>query len=109
VTRQGGDAALIQGYITNIWGLAVREVQVLVSGYDSSGTQTGQVIAWGPNEIPPGARASFDVTVPAAAATYDVSVFSWRWTKPPSWGPGRHEGDSWTAQARPGAPYPVPQ
>jgi hypothetical protein len=47
--RQDRDA-LIEGYITNTWGFAVREVRVLVNGYDSSGTQTGQLIAWGPNE-----------------------------------------------------------
>ncbi len=55
VTLQDGDA-LIEGYITNTWGFAAREVRVLVNGYDSSGTQTGQAIAWGPNEIAPGDR-----------------------------------------------------
>ena len=52
MTRQDRDA-LIEGYITNTWGFAVREVRVLVNGYDASGTQTGQVIAWGPNAIQP--------------------------------------------------------
>jgi hypothetical protein len=77
VTRQDRDA-LIEGYITNTWGFAAREVRVLVSGYDPSGTQTGQVIAWGPTAIQPGDRVYFDVTVPAGAATYDVSIFSWK-------------------------------
>jgi hypothetical protein len=93
VTRHDQDA-LIEGYITNNWGFAVREVQVLVNGYDSSGAQTGQVIAWGPNAIQPGDRVYFDVTVPAGAATYDVSVFSWKWTWPPSGG-GSHDEESW--------------
>jgi hypothetical protein len=75
VTRQDQDS-LIEGYITNNWGFAVREVQVLVNGYDSSGAQTGQVIAWDPNAIQPGDRVYFDVTVPAGAATYDVSVYA---------------------------------
>src|SRR5262249_46180125 len=69
--------------------------RVLVNGYDSSGTQTGQVIAWGPNEIQPGDRVYFDVTVPAGAATYDVSIFSWKWKFPPSGGAGRHEEEAW--------------
>jgi hypothetical protein len=93
VTRQDRDV-LIEGYITNTWGFAVREVSVLVNGYDSSGAQTGQVIAWGPNAIQPGDRVYFDVTVPAGAATYDVSIFSWKWTWPPSGGAGRDEEGS---------------
>jgi hypothetical protein len=87
VTPQPPDA-LIEGYITNTWGFAAREVRVLVEGYDASGRQTGQMIAWGPNEIQPGDRVYFDVTVPAGAATYEVSVFSWKWKWPPSSGPG---------------------
>lgn len=97
VTRQDPDA-LIEGYITNTWGFAVREVRVLVNGYDASGVQTGQLIAWGPNDIQPGERVYFDVTVPAGAAAYDVSVFSWRWKWPPSGGRGVT-----TAVARPPA------
>lgn len=85
VTRHDG-GALIDGYITNTWGFAVRDVRVLVNGYDSSGTQTGQVIAWGPGAIQPGNRVYFDVRVPAVAATYDVSIYSWKWTWPPSGG-----------------------
>jgi hypothetical protein len=85
VTRQDRNV-LIEGYITNTWGFAARDVRVLVNGYDSSGTQTGQVIAWGPNAIQPGDSVYFDVTVPAGAATYNVSIYSWRWTRPPSGG-----------------------
>lgn len=80
VTHQGGDA-LVGGYITNAWGYPAEEVRVLVKGYDASGSQVGQLIAWGPNEIEPGDRVYFDVTVPAGAATYDVSVFSWKWRR----------------------------
>lgn len=97
-TRQDG-GALIEGYITNTWGFAVRDVRVLVVGYDASGAQTGQVIAWGPNAIQPGDRVYFDVRVPAAAATYDVSVFSWEWTWPPSGGTSRHEEEAPVARA----------
>ena len=83
VTRQDGDA-LVDGYITNTWGYPSEEVRVLVKGYDASGRQVGQLIAWGPNEIEPGDRVYFDVTVPAGAATYDVSIFSWKWRRRPS-------------------------
>ncbi len=41
----------------------------------------GNVIAWGPNEINPGGRVYFDVTVPGGAASYDVSIFSWNWVQ----------------------------
>lgn len=85
-TPQSGDV-LIEGYITNTWGFAIRDVQVLVNGYDASGRQTGQLIAWGPGAIQPGDRVYFDVTVPAGSATYDVSMYSWKWTWPPSGGP----------------------
>jgi hypothetical protein len=83
VTRGDGDD-LVDGYITNTWGYATQEVRVLVTGYDGSGRQVGQLIAWGPNAIQPGDRVYFDVTVPAGAATYDVSIFSWRWQRSPS-------------------------
>jgi hypothetical protein len=63
VTRQDRDA-LVDGYITNTWGLGVRDVRVLVNAYDASGAQTGQVIAWGPKEIQPEAACA-DVAVRA--------------------------------------------
>jgi hypothetical protein len=81
-----GRAHAHRRYITNTWGLP-SDVRVLVNGYDPSGTQAGQAIAWGPTEIQPGSRVYFDVTVPAgAAATYEVAIFSWKWTWPPSGG-----------------------
>jgi hypothetical protein len=80
-TARGG-ATLIDGYITNTWGFPAQRVRVLVTGYDGGGTAIGQLIAWGPNEITPGTRAYFDVSVPAGAATYDVKIFSWDWVQP---------------------------
>ena len=76
-----GGAALIDGYITNTWGFPAQRVRVLVNGYDAAGRQVGQLIAWGPNEINPGSRHYFDVTVPGGAASYDVSIFSWNWVQ----------------------------
>jgi hypothetical protein len=77
--QQGG--VLIDGYITNTWGFPAQKVRVLVDGYDASGTQVGQLISWGPNEINPGTRVYFDVAVPAGAATYEVSIFSFDWVQ----------------------------
>ena len=68
VTPRGRDA-LVDGYITNTWGYPMRDVRVLVTGYDASGRQVGQLIAWGPNEIDPGSRVYFDVTVTGGAAS----------------------------------------
>ena len=53
---------------------------MLVTGYDASGRQTGQLIAWGPSEIDYGARVYFNVPVPAAAS-YDVAIFAWNWVQ----------------------------
>jgi len=75
------EGALIDGYITNTWGFAAQRVRVLVTGYDASGQQVGQLIAWGPFEIDTGARYYFNVHVPAGAATYEVSIFSWNWVQ----------------------------
>ncbi len=79
-TPRGG-GVLIDGYITNTWGFTAQRVRVLVNGYDAAGKNVGQLIAWGPNEINPGSRLFFNVTVPAGATTYDVSIFSWNWVQ----------------------------
>ncbi len=76
-----GAGVLIDGYITNTWGFPAQRVRVLVNGYDAAGTNVGQRIAWGPNEITPGGRVFFDVTVPSGASSYDVSIFSWNWVQ----------------------------
>jgi hypothetical protein len=79
-TPQGDGQALLEGYITNVWGFAALNVQLLVSGYDASGRQVGQLLAWGPSEIDFGARVYFNVTVPVAAS-YDVAIFAWSWVQ----------------------------
>jgi hypothetical protein len=79
VTEQHGET-LVEGYIMNVWGFAALNLQLLVTGYDASGRQVGQRIAWGPSEIDYGARVYFNVPVPAAAS-YDVAVFAWTWVQ----------------------------
>jgi hypothetical protein len=76
-----GGGVLIEGYITNTWGFTAQRVRVLVDGYDAAGQKVGQLISWGPNEINPGGRVYFDVSVPAGAATYQVSIFSFDWVQ----------------------------
>jgi hypothetical protein len=69
---------VVEGYITNTWGFAATDIRLLVNGYDSSGKRVGQLVAWGPNEVDPGSRVYFDVSVPRAAS-YEVAIFSWNW------------------------------
>jgi hypothetical protein len=78
-TPQNG-TVLVDGYVTNVWGFPALSVRLLVTGYDASGRQTGQRLAWGPNEIDPGNRVYFNITVPPAAS-YDVAVFAWNWVQ----------------------------
>jgi hypothetical protein len=76
-----GDREAVEGFITNIWGFTALRMQLLVTGFDTSGTSLGQVIAWGPSEIDPGARMFFTVPVPPGATTYEVAIFAWDWVQ----------------------------
>ena len=78
-TRNG--QTVVQGYISNTWGFTAQRMQLLVTGFDATGQQLGQVIAWGPNEINPGDRRFFNVSVPPGASTYDVAIFAWDWVQ----------------------------
>lgn len=73
-----GRQRLVEGYLTNVWGFGATNIQLLVHGYDGGGRKVGQLVAWGPSEIRPGARVYFNVPVPRAAA-YDVAVLAWNW------------------------------
>lgn len=78
-TKVGGQPA-VEGYITNTWGFAATNVQLLVRGFDGSGKMVGQLVAWGPKEVDPGGRVYFDVPVPRAAS-YEVAIFAWNWVQ----------------------------
>jgi len=83
---QWGSAArngqtFVEGYITNNWGFPAQRIQLLIAGYDATGQQLGQLIAWGPNEINPGGRRFFSVPVAPGATTYDVAMFAWNWVQ----------------------------
>jgi hypothetical protein len=79
-TRKNGQT-IVEGYISNTWGFAAQQIQLLVTGYDASGKALGQLISWGPNEIDPGDRQYFNVAVPPGATTYDVAIFAWNWVQ----------------------------
>ena len=72
---------VVEGYISNTWGFPAQQIQLLVTGYDATGKQLGQLISWGPNEIDPGGRQYFNVAVPPGASTYDVAIFAWNWVQ----------------------------
>ena len=63
------------GYVRNEWGFPARRIQLLVEGLDAAGQVTGQTIVWLGHELPPGARAYFDVTAPPGTR-YRVSMFA---------------------------------
>ena len=69
---------IVEGYVTNVWGFWARNIQLLVNGYDGTGTLVGQLVGWGPYSIPPGGRVYFNLPVPPAAV-YEVAIFSWNW------------------------------
>jgi hypothetical protein len=75
---------IVEGYVTNVWGFWARNIQVLVSGYDSAGTLVGQLVGWGPYAIPPGGRVYFSLPVPPAP-TYELSIFAWTWVLDDDW------------------------
>jgi hypothetical protein len=78
-TRNGQTS--VEGYITNTWGFPAQRIQLLITGYDATGQQLGQLIAWGPNAITPGGRRFFSVPVAPGASTYDVAMFAWNWVQ----------------------------
>jgi len=75
---KGGGERSVEGYLTNVWGFAATDIQLLVHGYDGAGRRVGQLVAWGPPVIRPGGRVYFTVPVPKAA-TYDVAILAWNW------------------------------
>src|SRR5262245_27690161 len=79
-TTRGGQT-FVEGYISNTWGFTAQRIQLLIAGYDATGQQLGQVVAWGPNEITPGGRRFFSVPVAPGASTYDVAMFAWNWVQ----------------------------
>jgi hypothetical protein len=74
-----GQQPLVWGHLLNDWGDAAGRIQLLVEGFDSSGSLVGQKVAWLGTTLTPGMRGYFEVPVPWKAPTYRVSVFAFEW------------------------------
>ncbi|HET9490576.1 MAG TPA: hypothetical protein VFR64_12575 [Methylomirabilota bacterium] len=74
-----GQQPLVWGHLLNDWGDAAGQIQLLVEGFDSSGSLVGQKVAWLGTTLTPGMRGYFEVPVPWKAPTYRVSVFAFEW------------------------------
>ena len=67
---------LVSGYVTNQWGLALRNVRLHVDALDAAGTVTATYIGYVNGILTPGSRVYFEVPVQAKAPSYRVRVLS---------------------------------
>ena len=72
------DRAVVWGHVFNDFGLAARDVSLLVEGLDASGRVVTRAVAHVPFVITPGTHGYFE-TVVGPAAGYRVSVYSYTW------------------------------
>ena len=70
-----GGKPMVSGYVTNQWGLGVRNVRLRVEALDAAGV-TATYIGYVNGYVTPGSRVYFEVTVPAEAPSYRVTVLS---------------------------------
>lgn len=77
VAEQGG-RAVVYGYVFNDFGLAARDVSLLVEGLDQAGHVVTRAYGRVPFVVAPGTRGYFETAV-APAVTYRVSVYSYTW------------------------------
>ena len=75
--RQGRPA--LAGYIYNQHGVAAANVRLLIEELDSSGRAAARTIGYVNSDVPVFGRAFFEIPVPAAGATYRVTVYSFDW------------------------------
>jgi hypothetical protein len=64
------------GHVVSKWGETATGVRLLVEALDAEGKIVGQRVEWLAGTVPPFSRAYFEVPVPAPAASYRVSVFT---------------------------------
>jgi hypothetical protein len=67
---------MVTGYVTNLWGLAARNVRVYVEALDAAGSVTATYIGYVNGYVPPSSRVYFEVPVQAKAPSYRVKVLS---------------------------------
>ena len=67
---------IVNGYVTNQWGISVNNVRMRVDALDGAGDVTATYIGYVFGDVTPGTRAYFEVPVPQKAPNYRVSVLS---------------------------------
>jgi hypothetical protein len=67
---------IVSGYVTNQFGLGMRNVRLRVEALDAAGGVTASYIGYVNGYVNPGARVYFEVPVPAKAPNYRVTVLS---------------------------------
>jgi len=68
--------SFVGGYITNQWGLGARNVRLRVEALDASGGVTATYIGYVNDNVNPGTRVYFEVSVREKAPKYRVTVLS---------------------------------
>jgi hypothetical protein len=67
---------VVSGYVTNVWGMGVRDVRLRVETLDAAGNVSATDIGYVFGDVTPGARVYFEVPVQQKAGNYRVSVLS---------------------------------
>ena len=67
---------IVNGYVTNQWGISTRNVRLRVEALDAAGSVTASYIGYVSGYVTPGSRVYFEVPVPAKAPNYRVTVLS---------------------------------
>jgi hypothetical protein len=75
----------VSGYVYNVHGTPVTDVQILVEGLDSAGGVVAQRYEWVPRDIPNMSRAYFEARRMPPAHTYRVSVHAFRFLEGTGW------------------------
>jgi hypothetical protein len=78
---QEGPTPVVQGRVYNDWGLAARDVRLLVEGIDANGRVRWQRIEPLTGDLTPGTAMPFVVRVDQPAPAYRVSVYSFDWVQ----------------------------
>lgn len=79
-----GEARKLSGYLTNEYGVAMKNVRLLVQGLDTTDNVVTQRLAWVPGGVPAFGRSYFEVGRLPAAEKYRVTVWSFDRLETPS-------------------------
>ncbi|HMH48702.1 MAG TPA: FxLYD domain-containing protein [Candidatus Acidoferrum sp.] len=67
---------LVNGYVTNQWGISVNRVRLRVEALDAAGNVVATYIGYVVGDVTPGSHVYFEVFVQQKAPNYRVSVLS---------------------------------